>query len=571
MYRTIIITLFLLLVLHASGGEKQSPNQALIDKASECINSGRLDEALKIDLGLADKLKDEKDLDIHVNVYNDLGVIYRRLNKNDSAIYYYNKALDAAVKLGDKERLAALSINLAVFYHNLKHFKEAAHYADMGVKYSKQQDDESLRFFALQVASAIKVEVKDYDQTLKYGREAWAMANGKRGNNDMRLRCIPSLTLVFDGMGQTDSVFHYLDIGSRILDSCDNEITRIGFIQNRGDMYYRHQRWGDALRDMLALTKVGGTPYAPLYRKIADCYKHLGDFSRAYCYMDSARMWTDSLSAKDMNAKLAELDVKYKTKEKEMQLAEERSQHAESVMKWMVVAFVVSLLVVILLFVLLVVRHRHKLHLMFVRQCAEMNEARQYIKGLETERSRMARELHDSVSNGLLGVSMKMKGADSPEDIDAVISDVERLRNEVRTLSHGMMPPEFSKYSLNEIMGFYVSGIKGVNAQYEGCDNEGFNGLSEDVSLEVFRIAQECISNAIRHSETDMVKVTLSVDEDKKNGILKVENKGKSKEAVSDGNGIGFRIIQERVKTIGGHIDIQNSADGTVISLIFPL
>ena len=68
-----------------------------------------------------------------------------------------------------------------------------------------------------------------------------------------------------------------------------------------------------------------------------------------------------------------------------------------------------------------------------------------------------------------------------------------------------------------------------------------------------------------------MVKVTLSVDEDKKNGILKVENKGKSKEAVSDGNGIGFRIIQERVKTIGGHIDIQNSADGTVISLIFPL
>ena len=254
-----------------------------------------------------------------------------------------------------------------------------------------------------------------------------------------------------------------------------------------------------------------------------------------------------------------------------MQLAEERSQHAESVMKWMVVAFVVSLLVVILLFVLLVVRHRHKLHLMFVRQCAEMNEARQYIKGLETERSRMARELHDSVSNGLLGVSMKMKGADSPEDIDAVISDVERLRNEVRTLSHGMMPPEFSKYSLNEIMGFYVSGIKGVNAQYEGCDNEGFNGLSEDVSLEVFRIAQECISNAIRHSETDMVKVTLSVDEDKKNGILKVENKGKSKEAVSDGNGIGFRIIQERVKTIGGHIDIQNSADGTVISLIFPL
>ncbi|MGM9778310.1 MAG: two-component sensor histidine kinase, partial [Prevotella sp.] len=104
-----------------------------------------MDEALRIELGVVEKLKAEKDLAIHVNVYNDLGVIYRRRNMNDSAIYYYDKAFGMALELDDKEWLTSLAINLGVFYHNLQHFKEAARYAKMAVKYSKQQADESYR------------------------------------------------------------------------------------------------------------------------------------------------------------------------------------------------------------------------------------------------------------------------------------------------------------------------------------------------------------------------------------------------------------------------------------------
>ena len=55
------------------------------------------------------RLADEKDLAIHVNVYNDLGVIYRRRNMNDSALHYYHKALNAAVTLDDKEWLTTLA------------------------------------------------------------------------------------------------------------------------------------------------------------------------------------------------------------------------------------------------------------------------------------------------------------------------------------------------------------------------------------------------------------------------------------------------------------------------------
>lgn len=571
----VIRTLFLVFSLHtaiyAAAAEEPSPNIDLANKALECVKEGRLDEALKIDLGVVANLRNEKDLEVHVQVYNDLGVIYRRLNKNDSAIYYYDKAFNSAIKLDDKEWLTTLACNLAVFYHNLRHFQDAERYADMAVKYSKDLEDESYKFLAYQVAAPMKTEMKKLDEALRYAREAWAMADSKDGDDEMRMRCIPSLTAVFDELGQTDSVFHYINIGNRLLDGCKDEITRIGYIQNRGDMYFRHKRWREALRDMHFLTKAGATLNAPLYRKISDCYHSLGDNAKAYCYMDTARMWTDSLAAKDIEEKLAEFSVKYETKEKEMQLAEERSENAIQRTKWLTALLVAVLVIAILVVVLIVVRNRHKLHLIFLRQCAELNKAQQYIDGLETERTRMARELHDGIANGLLGVTLKLQAAKTPEEMHALISDIENLRNEVRTLSHGLMPPEFTKHTLTEILGLYIDGLKNTKVTYSTNGSDTWGNLSEDTSLEVFRIAQECISNALTHSNANSIKVCLTMSADNSTGTLLVEDDGELPESVADTPGIGTRVMQERAKTIGGSIDIQNNTNGTSVSLIFPI
>lgn len=573
MKKIILITLALFSLLTTGRGEEQSPNQTLIDKALEQVNAGNLRGALEMYLGVAENLKTEKDLGIHVNVYNDLGVVYRRLNMNDSAIYYYNKAFDTAVKLDDKEWLTALSLNLSVFYHNLNHFKDAERYSDMTLKYVTEQEDESLVFYAYQLASNMKTEVKKYDEALRYARKAWAMADGSEGNDDLRLRCIPPLTSVFDAKGLTDSVFHYINIGSRILPRCDNEVTRLGFLQCRSEIYIRHKRWREALPDLRLLADAGGrgTLNSSLYHKMAVCYRHTGDYSRAYCYMDTARMWTDSLSKKDIESKLEEFNVKYETRDKEAQLAEARSEHAVQRAQWLASILLAVFVVAVLVIVLIIVRHRHRLHLMFVRQCAEMNEARQYIEGLETERARMARELHDGVANGLLGVSLKMRGAESPNEVSAILADIDRLRNEVRALSHGMMPPELKNHTLNEILSSYVSNFKDAKIQYSGSDDERWKTMDRDVALEVFRIAQESISNAVAHSEADTIDVSLHIAEDSGEGVMKVEDNGRQPDRQSDGDGIGFRVMQERVKTIGGRIDIRKSQNGTVITLFFPV
>ena len=140
-----------------------------------------------------------------------------------------------------------------------------------------------------------------------------------------------------------------------------------------------------------------------------------------------------------------------------MELALAREQHAELRMQRTAWALVGSIVIAILIVVILVIRHRHRLRVMFIRQCAEMNEARQYIIGLEDERKRMAKELHDGIANDLLGISMKMFNVSTPEEMKSMQTDIDRLRSEVRNISHGMMPPDFSRLNLNDILNAYVS------------------------------------------------------------------------------------------------------------------
>lgn len=560
--------------------KKQDPKakevEAIVEKSDELVIQGKIDESLALCLKASQMLKDVKDLEAHISVYNNLGVIYRRRNMNDSAIYYYNRAMDCAVKYGDDEWLTTLALNLSVFYHNLKHFKDAEKYLDIAVRHSAKLDDESMSFYCWQMGAMIKSAVGKLQESIEYSRKAWALANGKDGNDDMRLRCIPAMASVFDDLGKTDSVFHYISVGNKLLATCDNEITCIGFIQARVEMDYRHERWRDALSGMLMLINKtsSGTLNSSIYQKIANCYYHLADYRKAYCYMDSARMFADSLAAKDMEAKLAEFNVKYETKEKDMALALAREQHAELRMQRTAWALVGSIVIAILIVVILVIRHRHRLRVMFIRQCAEMNEARQYIIGLEDERKRMAKELHDGIANDLLGISMKMFNVSTPEEMKSMQTDIDRLRSEVRNISHGMMPPDFSRLNLNEILNAYVNGLdfgEGVKVECQYSDDSRWNRLPKSVAYEVFRIAQECISNAIRHSGASIIKVALDIMDDGVNGRLVISDNGCGMAEKQLAAGRGTDIIFDRAKTVNGKVSYRRETTGTVVEMIFPL
>ena len=327
-------------------------------------------------------------LETHISVYNDLGILYRRAHEPDSALHYYNKALDAALRYGDESWLAYLNMNLAVFHYNLKHFAEAEIYIDRALQHSLKTDERLASFNALQVGANIKLAAGHPEEAGQSIRKAWQMAC-EDNNPEWKIRCMSGLLACFGHKQQTDSLRHYIAIGNRLLGQvAPGTIAARGFIQARARARMMLKEYAAALKDYRHLQQEDtGTDRHTLYADMARCYQHLGDYKRAFACMDSARLWSDSLAQRKLTDEMARLNVKYRTKEQELQnarLSEQLLQEQASLLRTIVTALYVLFIAVL---GLLYFRQKQKAaehRLQRLQQEKELEAARRYTEGLRT-------------------------------------------------------------------------------------------------------------------------------------------------------------------------------------------
>ena len=143
----------------AMPGAEESPVYPILlnEQATLHVYQGDERRALEEKKSVLPYLPRVDNLETHISVYNDLGILYRRTHEPDSSLHYYNKALDAALRYGDESWLAHLNMNLAVFHYNLKHFAEAETYIDRALQHSLKTDERLASFNALQVGANIKL------------------------------------------------------------------------------------------------------------------------------------------------------------------------------------------------------------------------------------------------------------------------------------------------------------------------------------------------------------------------------------------------------------------------------
>ena len=201
-----------------------------------------------------------------------------------------------------------------------------------------------------------------------------------------------------------------------------------------------------------------------------------------------------------------------------------------------------------------------------------VNEARQrrvqsYLEGLEVERNRLARELHDNVSNELVAIRMEIEGGKStPQEI---MNTLKTLHTEVRAISHDLMPPVFKYATLPEILEDYVSqrdksGKAEITLSIQ--PEEGWENIPQNTGLEIYRIIQEVTGNALKHAEASRIDISLLWNENRIEIMVADNGKGFDKER--KGTGIGMNIIRERVRNLKGQLRIDTApGKGTKIQV----
>ena len=205
------------------------------------------------------------------------------------------------------------------------------------------------------------------------------------------------------------------------------------------------------------------------------------------------------------------------------------------------------------------------------------------LKVQDEERKRLARELHDSVGQILAALSMNIAVVQSQSHkLDSIAARavlenaqlVQQASSEIRTLSHLLHPPLLEIAGLISAIRWYVDGFSErskIKVDLEVPSN--LDRLPSDTELAIFRIIQECLTNIHRHSGSDTA--AIHIQQDGEHLIVRVQDNGKGipleKQRQLIGahrGGVGFGGIRERLRQLGGTLEIQSSGNGTVITAI---
>jgi signal transduction histidine kinase len=217
------------------------------------------------------------------------------------------------------------------------------------------------------------------------------------------------------------------------------------------------------------------------------------------------------------------------------------------------------------------------------RVMAEENQdlAGRLINAQEEERSRIARDLHDDVSQQIAGVGIilsslkrKVGVGMQPEVEQAVVtlqSRTSAVADAIRTLSHELHPSVLQHAGLVATLQRHCSEIEQhhhAKVTFSAADN--LDGLSPDVALCLFRVAQEALANAVRHARASAILVQLKATTE---GVeLSVSDDGTGfATSGRNGRGLGLRSIDERVRLNRGIVKLESRpGHGTTLRVRIP-
>jgi PAS domain S-box-containing protein len=208
------------------------------------------------------------------------------------------------------------------------------------------------------------------------------------------------------------------------------------------------------------------------------------------------------------------------------------------------------------------------------------------LKSQDEERRKIARDLHDSTGQDLVVLATalgQLRHLVPPSNRKArkLVSESQALADqcirEIRTLAYLLHPPMLDESGLEDAIRDYVEGFakrSGIRVKLDLSPDLG--RLPRNTELSLFRVVQESLTNIQRHSGSR--QATIRIERHSRSITLEVSDKGrrasrsgrKRTRGFSLGTGVGIPSMDERVKQIGGRMEINSDGEGTTVRVTVP-
>lgn len=195
----------------------------------------------------------------------------------------------------------------------------------------------------------------------------------------------------------------------------------------------------------------------------------------------------------------------------------------------------------------------------------------------DEERRRLSRELHDDLGQELVALKLSLDTASPFASRAEAVRLAENALAKIRNLSYVLHPPLLDDSGLLPALHLFTNGLtKRSSLRITlDCKPDSFPRLPNDIETSIFRVIQEAITNVQRHSGSTDARVEVHVQTDRVFVRVRDFGVGMPIDSVTGGlaqfAGVGLSSLRERVKQLGGEVNIIRAEPGTLVEAVIPL
>lgn len=582
---------------------KQHEGIATYEMAYGLWSDNELDKAKELTDEAIDLFIQSKDSSYLAESYNLAGVIHKRLFRLDKAIIMYKQALKITETQKDYGTSAIIVNNISTLYNELEEFPKAIQFSRRIFSYPVADtlalSNRITRIGYLCNHATLLTNSEYYSNALDSLRLAIGLIQENMPDG-LKLYAYTNYAKAFRDTGNKQKAFLYYQKAMSYREQTSNAFNKANLDYLYGYMLFHdtdslvqaHHYLSRALRFYRE------NPSIMLVKSLlslAELEAQRNNFRESYALTLEAYKAEQRIQNKNFHNRLAGFEAELKTKEKDLEIISLNAQRAKEKSAYQTRIYTIAgiLTLAILLSVILVISMRKRKMNFRLKQMElerelkdkeirsqllidEMNEkmTERYLCGLEDSNDRISKELHDGICNELLSIEMNLNQTDKNQ----LTTQISQVRENVRNLSHRLSAPHFENMSLYQMLNLYIEKLNTLGVlhihPYISDDVHGVT-LTSDRLLEVYRIAQEAISNVLKHANAQNMYLTVSFPAGNVDIIIEDDGKGFDYKETSSGGlstGIGLRSIKERSHKLRGGCEVESAkGKGTIVHLWFPV
>lgn len=506
----------------------------------------------------ADSIVSANQLDsLRVKLLMYKGLVYEASGLNSEGLKYYFEAKKITGLSSDNSFSAEMDYYIALAFSNINEFDKSREYARLAIAEDLVKKDSTSIIKSLLLIADSFLDI----DSAEYYLDMANTVSQRETTNLYRVALLSNLALLYKSTGRTSQAKTLYLEGIKIG-------TANGFLENLSTLYnnyayllmdeMKYDSAGYCLSKAMTIAKdlKNNELEANISDSYSDLYAKTGNFEKSLEFYKQSVKLKDEYRARQQAEESLFLSTVFETEKKQQEIERQKARiyRTNAILFALIALFATAVAVIIYM------RQRavaNNARMAALEQNKKLDIANAMIEGQDSERKRLAMDLHDGIMPMIGSLQLLVdNNFEKNRFYPAVKSSIKEIGSDIRELSHRMLPSQLESKGLVASLENYIHLLSQSQPANIQIHTDLADRLAAHYEMNIYFLFYEMINNAVKHSGATEITVQLLDDNDVLN--LSVEDNGKGFDTEKDYSGIGLKNIRQRVNYLGGTMAIDS-------------